>query len=122
MNSRYFIERPILASVLSIVIVLAGLASMRALPIAQYPDIVPPEVQVTAFYPGASAEVVAATVARTPTVPVCGSTSVSVKSIRPVCGCTLPSASTTSTCGPPAGMRSRPSAIALRIISASFSA
>ena len=63
MNSRYFIERPILASVLSIVIVLAGLASMRALPIAQYPDIVPPEVQVTAFYPGASAEVVAATVA-----------------------------------------------------------
>ncbi|PWV65560.1 efflux RND transporter permease subunit [Plasticicumulans acidivorans] len=63
MNSRFFIERPIFASVLSIIIVLAGLAAMRALPIAQYPDIIPPEVQVTATYPGASAEVVAQTVA-----------------------------------------------------------
>ncbi|HXH04426.1 MAG TPA: efflux RND transporter permease subunit [Candidatus Competibacteraceae bacterium] len=63
MFSRYFIQRPILASVISIVIVLAGLAALRGLPIAQYPDIVPPEVQVTAVYPGASAEVIAQTVA-----------------------------------------------------------
>ncbi len=63
MFSRFFIERPIFASVISIVIVLAGLAAMRALPVAQYPDIVPPSVQVTATYPGASAEVISQTVA-----------------------------------------------------------
>ncbi|MBE0379326.1 efflux RND transporter permease subunit [Pseudoalteromonas prydzensis] len=63
MFSRYFIDRPIFAFVISIVIVLAGLAAMRSLPIAQYPEIAPPVVQVTAAYPGASAEVLEQTVA-----------------------------------------------------------
>ncbi|AIF81127.1 hydrophobe/amphiphile efflux-1 (HAE1) family protein [endosymbiont of Acanthamoeba sp. UWC8] len=63
MISRFFIDKPIFASVLSIIIVLAGIISMRALPIAQYPDIIPPEVVVSANYPGASAEVVASTIA-----------------------------------------------------------
>lgn len=63
MNSRFFIERPIFAAVLSIVIVLAGLVSMRALPIAQYPEIAPPTVTISASYPGASAETLATTVA-----------------------------------------------------------
>jgi multidrug efflux pump len=61
--SRLFIDRPVFASVLSIVIVLAGLMAMRALPIAQYPQIVPPEVVVTANYPGATAQTIAETVA-----------------------------------------------------------
>ncbi len=63
MISRFFIDRPIFASVLSIVIVLAGLVAMRALPISQYPQIVPPDVVVTATYSGATAETIAATVA-----------------------------------------------------------
>lgn len=63
MNSRFFIERPIFAAVLSIVVVLAGLVSMRALPIAQYPEIAPPTVTISASYPGASAETLATTVA-----------------------------------------------------------
>ena len=63
MLSRFFIDRPIFAAVLSIFIVLAGLASMRVLPIAQYPEIAPPVVTVTATYPGASAEVMEQTVA-----------------------------------------------------------
>lgn len=63
MFSRFFIERPVFASVLSIVIVFAGLISMFTLPIAQYPDIIPPDVVVTTNYPGASAEVIASTVA-----------------------------------------------------------
>lgn len=63
MFSRFFIDRPVFAAVLSIFIVLAGLASMRALPIAQYPEIAPPVVQIRASYPGASAEVIAKTVA-----------------------------------------------------------
>ncbi|MBL0124481.1 MAG: multidrug efflux RND transporter permease subunit [Betaproteobacteria bacterium] len=63
MFSRFFIDRPIFAFVISIFIVIAGLAAMRALPIAQYPEISPPVVQVTAIYPGASAEVVEQTVA-----------------------------------------------------------
>ena len=63
MFSRYFIDRPIFAFVISIVIVLAGLAAMRSLPVAQYPEIAPPVVQVTAAYPGASAEVLEQTVA-----------------------------------------------------------
>jgi len=62
-NSRFFIDRPVFAAVLSLIIVIAGLVSMRALPIAQYPDIVPPEVSVTATYAGASPETVAETVA-----------------------------------------------------------
>ncbi|WP_105168186.1 efflux RND transporter permease subunit [Pseudoalteromonas sp. T1lg23B] len=63
MFSRFFIDRPIFAFVISIVIVLAGLAAMRSLPVAQYPEIAPPVVQVTAVYPGASAEVLEQTVA-----------------------------------------------------------
>ena len=55
MFSRFFIDRPIFAAVLSIFIVLAGLAAMRVLPIAQYPEIAPPVVTVRAIYPGASA-------------------------------------------------------------------
>ena len=63
MFSRFFIDRPIFAAVLSIFIVLAGLAAMRSLPIAQYPEIAPPVVTVQAIYPGASAEVIEQTVA-----------------------------------------------------------
>ena len=61
--TRFFITRPIFASVLSIIIVLAGLASAMQLPIAQYPQIAPPTVLVTATFPGASAETLAKTVA-----------------------------------------------------------
>ena len=63
MFSRFFIDRPIFAAVLSIFIVLAGLAAVRALPIAQYPEIAPPVVTVQAIYPGASADVLESTVA-----------------------------------------------------------
>jgi multidrug efflux pump len=63
MIARYFIDRPILAYVLAIFIMLAGLASMRVLPISQYPEISPPVVQVRAIYPGASAGVIEQTVA-----------------------------------------------------------
>ncbi|HET9701053.1 MAG TPA: efflux RND transporter permease subunit, partial [Burkholderiales bacterium] len=63
MSPATFIDRPIFASVISIVIVLAGLVSMEATPVAQYPEISPPTVQVSAFYPGATAEVIANTVA-----------------------------------------------------------
>jgi hydrophobe/amphiphile efflux-1 (HAE1) family protein len=63
MMSRFFIDRPIFAAVLSIFIVIAGLASMRELPIAQYPEIAPPVVTVRAVYPGASAMVLEQTVA-----------------------------------------------------------
>src|SRR6185312_5653813 len=63
MFSRFFIDRPIFAAVLSIFMVLAGLAAIRVLPIAQYPEIAPPVVTVRAIYPGASAEVLEQTVA-----------------------------------------------------------
>jgi multidrug efflux pump subunit AcrB len=63
MFSRFFINRPIFASVLSIVITLAGGIALFTLPIAQYPDIAPPTVEVSASYPGANAQVVADTVA-----------------------------------------------------------
>jgi HAE1 family hydrophobic/amphiphilic exporter-1/multidrug efflux pump len=63
MISRFFIDRPIFAAVLSVFILIAGLASMRVLPIAQYPEIAPPVVTVRAVYPGASAEVLEQTVA-----------------------------------------------------------
>ncbi len=63
MFSKFFIERPIFASVISIIIVLGGLAAMRSLPIEQYPQITPPVVSVTAFYPGATPEVISQTVA-----------------------------------------------------------
>ena len=63
MFSKFFIERPIFATVISLVIVLAGLVSMKVLPVEQYPNIVPTEIQITATYPGATAEVLADTVA-----------------------------------------------------------
>ncbi|SHO42666.1 efflux RND transporter permease subunit [Desulfopila aestuarii] len=61
--AKFFIDRPVFAMVISIVIVLGGFVSMQSTPIAQYPDIAPPTVQVTALYPGATAEVIANTVA-----------------------------------------------------------
>ena len=61
--SKFFINRPIFASVISIIIVIAGLVASQVLPIAQYPQIAPPTVMITATYPGASAETLARTVA-----------------------------------------------------------
>ena len=61
--SRFFIERPIFSAVISILFVLAGLIAAKVLPIAQYPEISPPTVTITANYPGASAETLAKTVA-----------------------------------------------------------
>ncbi|MDX3926999.1 MAG: efflux RND transporter permease subunit [Shinella sp.] len=63
MNHRFFVDRPVFAAVISIVIVLAGLVAMRVLPIEQYPELTPPQVVVTARYPGATAETLAQTVA-----------------------------------------------------------
>ncbi|QHI69344.1 efflux RND transporter permease subunit [Tichowtungia aerotolerans] len=63
MISRVFIERPRLAGVVSIVLMLAGVLSIASLPIAQYPQVTPPQITVRASYPGADAEVLAATVA-----------------------------------------------------------
>ncbi|MEE4601592.1 MAG: multidrug efflux RND transporter permease subunit, partial [Desulfobacteraceae bacterium] len=63
MISKFFIEHPIFASVISIVIVIAGAVSVGVLPIAQYPEITPPTVAVSTTYPGANAQVVAETVA-----------------------------------------------------------
>src|SRR5512138_2478978 len=63
MNSKFFIRRPIFSGVISIVIVIAGLVASRVLPLAQYPQIAPPTVMITANYPGASAETLAHTVA-----------------------------------------------------------
>ena len=60
---RFFIERPIFSSVISIIIVLGGGAALLALPVEQYPDVVPPQVVVTAFFPGASADIMAESVA-----------------------------------------------------------
>src|SRR5947209_7467969 len=58
MISRFFIDRPIFASVISIVFVLAGGVAVFSLPVAQYPEVTPPTVQVTALYPGANANTV----------------------------------------------------------------
>ena len=63
MFSRFFIDRPIFAAVLSIFVIIAGLAAIRVLPVAQYPEIAPPVVTVQAVYPGASALVLEQTVA-----------------------------------------------------------
>ncbi|MBE0647305.1 MAG: multidrug efflux RND transporter permease subunit [Bacteroidales bacterium] len=60
---QQFIQRPILSFVIAILITLVGVLSLMVLPVSQYPDVVPPTVQVTAYYPGASAEVVQKTVA-----------------------------------------------------------
>ena len=63
MFARFFVDRPIFATVLSLVIVIIGLVALTRLPIAQYPEVAPPTVQVSASYPGADAETVASTVA-----------------------------------------------------------
>src|SRR5207247_2518731 len=63
MFSHFFIKRPIFASVLSIVITLAGAVALFNLPVAQYPPIAPPSIMVQCTYPGANAQVVAASVA-----------------------------------------------------------
>ena len=64
MISEIFIDRPRFAAVISIVLTLAGLIALTRLPVAQFPDIVPPQISVTASYPGAGADVVEATVAQ----------------------------------------------------------
>jgi multidrug efflux pump len=61
--ARFFVDRPIFATVISVVIVLAGFVAVWTLPVAQYPDVTPPTVQVTAFYPGANSLTVRDTVA-----------------------------------------------------------
>ena len=62
MISKFFINRPIFATVLALLMVLVGVVALESLPVAQFPDITPPTVQVSAVYPGASAETVARTV------------------------------------------------------------
>ncbi|WP_025660010.1 efflux RND transporter permease subunit [Rhizobium sp. IBUN] len=61
--SRFFVDRPVFAGVLSVLIVVAGLLGLRALPISEYPEVVPPSIVVRATYPGANPEVIAQTVA-----------------------------------------------------------
>ena len=63
MISKFFIERPVLANVLAILMIVIGAVALYSLPVAQYPDVVPPTVQVTTRYPGASARTVIDTVA-----------------------------------------------------------
>ena len=63
MFARFFVDRPIFATVLSLVIVIVGLVALTRLPIAQYPEVAPPTIQVSAVYPGADAQTVATTVA-----------------------------------------------------------
>ena len=62
MFSQFFIDRPVFATVLSVVILLVGGVALVGMPVGQYPDVTPPTIAVTAFYPGAGAEVVAETV------------------------------------------------------------
>lgn len=66
MFSKFFIDRPIFAIVLAVIMILAGLITVKTLPVAQYPDITPPTIMVAANYPGADA----ATVAKTIGVPI----------------------------------------------------
>src|SRR5499427_7517229 len=63
MIAKFFIERPVLANVIAILMVVIGAVALGALPVAQYPDVVPPTVQVTTRYPGANARIVIDTVA-----------------------------------------------------------
>ena len=63
MMSKFFIERPVLANVLAIVLVLLGVVSLYRLPVSEYPNVVPPTVSVSASYPGASAQTVIDTIA-----------------------------------------------------------
>ena len=64
MFSRYFIERPVLSNVIALLTVLIGAVALLDLPVAQYPNVTPPTIQVTTRYPGASAETIAKTVAQ----------------------------------------------------------
>ena len=64
MISSVFVDRPRLAIVIAIIITIAGALSMLRIPVAQFPDIVPPQVTVTANYPGASAETIESSVAQ----------------------------------------------------------
>src|SRR5262245_23591651 len=64
MISAIFVDRPRLAVVIAVIITLAGLLALTRIPVAQFPDIVPPQVQVSAVYPGASADVVESSVAQ----------------------------------------------------------
>src|ERR1700761_9123286 len=64
MLSAIFVDRPRLAIVIALIMLIAGVVSLLAIPLAQYPDIVPPQVSVTTTYPGANASVVEATVAQ----------------------------------------------------------
>jgi HAE1 family hydrophobic/amphiphilic exporter-1 len=66
MIAKFFIYRPVLANVIALLIVILGLVALVNLPVSQYPNVVPPTVQVTARYPGASA----ATVAREVALPI----------------------------------------------------
>lgn len=61
--THYFVDRPRLATVVSLMIVIFGFLGLASLPVAQYPEIAPPQIQVNASYPGASSEIIAATVA-----------------------------------------------------------
>jgi MoxR-like ATPase len=61
--TKFFIERPVLANVIAVLTVILGLVALLRLPVSQYPNVVPPTVQVTARYPGASAAVIAREVA-----------------------------------------------------------
>ena len=63
MLARFFVDRPVFATVLSLVIVLMGSVALMQLPIAQFPEVAPPTIQITAMYPGANSQVVADTVA-----------------------------------------------------------
>ena len=63
MISKFFIERPVLSNVIAILMIVLGAVSLYSLAVAQYPDVVPPTVQVTTRYPGASAKTVIDTVA-----------------------------------------------------------
>lgn len=63
MFSRFFINRPIFATVLSVLIILAGVISINILPVKEYPAITPPQINVTATYPGADAQTLSSTVA-----------------------------------------------------------
>src|SRR5271169_4544442 len=62
MISRFFIERPVFANVIALITIVIGLILLSILPVAQYPPIAPPTIQVSTTYPGASAEVVAQTI------------------------------------------------------------
>ena len=63
MLSKFFIERPVLANVIAILMIVVGAVALYGLPVAQYPNVVPPTVQVTTRYPGASARTLMDTVA-----------------------------------------------------------